>query len=267
MKYTKVIMAIAAAAVLMTGCGSTAETDTESKETTSTTAAAASSAETEATTASAAETPETETTESEEDPFGAEFWEANERLLPVTYEGNFEYKGVTFKTMSDVFAASGDEPYVGSSANQFICVIENDDICARFIANMPAELMHQMYELDVFDDDYTKKQVELVKDLDIVRVDDLKDGIPAQDDLDKYIGVTVSEFEAAGFEMSGWSIVETEGEFNYSNGVYEFAVVFNEPLTEGTDYYEEGSTDGFTIKSVKYTQLSTNVFNTDDLFE
>ena len=168
--------------------------------------------------------------------------------------------------MADVFAVSDDEPNVGSSGNQFICVIENEDICARFIANMPAAVAQELFELDIFDDNYKQKELDLVKDLEIARVDDLKDGIPAQDELDHYIGSTVSELENAGFEMNGWSIVDTDGEFTFSRDYYEYIVSFNEPLSEETDYYESGATDGLTVKSITYSALSSNAFNTDDLF-
>ena len=266
MKNTKVIMTIVAVAVLMAGCGSTSENDSSEAATTTT---AVTEAETTTTTAAEEAEPETdeETSETEEDPFGDEYRESTERLIPVTYEGDFEYDGVTFKTLADVFAVAGDDPNVGSSGNQFICVIENDDICARFIANMPADMTQQLYDLDIFDDDYKQKELDLVKDLEIARVDDLKAGVPAQEELDKYNGFTVSELADAGFEMNGWSVVGTEGEFTFDNGFYEYAVTFNEPLSEDTDYNETGATDGLTVKSVTYSQLSYNAFNTDDLFE
>ena len=52
-----------------------------------------------------------------------------------------------------------------------------------------------------------------------------------------------------------------DGDFEYDG------VTFNEPLSEDTDYSETGATDGLTVKSVTYSQLSYNAFNTDDLFE
>ncbi|MBQ6554101.1 MAG: hypothetical protein IJL89_02605 [Firmicutes bacterium] len=253
MKHLKTIMAIAAAA-LMTGCGGTAANN--SAETSDKTDVAAE-----------AETAEETAADTEDGFFGNENSEAEERLIPVTYEGDFEYNGTVFKTMSDVFAASGDEPNVGSSGNQFICVIENDDICARFIANMPADMAQKLYDLDILDDNYRQNELNLVKDLEIARVDDLKAGVLSQTELDKYINNTVSELEDAGFEMSGWSVVDTEGEFSFDNGYYEYTATFNEPLSEGTDYDEAGATDGFTVKSMTYAQLSYKVFDTDDLLE
>ena len=266
MRYSKTIMAIAAAAILMAGCGSSAEND--SKATTTTAAAETSAAETEPATTADADTDasETEISTDDEDPF-SDSWETPEQLIPVTYEGDFEYNGVTFKTMGDVIAVAGDDPNVACFGNQFICVVENDDICARFIANMPSDLLQQFYDLDVFADDYKEKELELGKDLEIARFDDMKVGILSQDELDKFVGGAVSNFEGAGFELNGWTIADTEGEFTYANGNYEYTVVFNEPLSEGTDYYEGGARDGFTIKSVTYSQLSPNVFNTDDLLE
>ena len=185
----------------------------------------------------------------------------------MTYDGKFEYNGATLKTLADVFAAAGEEPNVGSSGNQYVCVIENDDICARFIANMPADMMYELLKLDAFADDYRQKEFDIVKDLEIARVDDLKDGIPTQKELDKYIGVTGAEFLDAGFVMNAWSVIGTEGEFTYVNGYYEYIVTFNEPLSEETDYFDDGATDGLTVKSVTYSGLSHNAFNTDDLFE
>ena len=262
MKKLKTIIAIAAAMALMTGCGNTAENNSpKTSDNTNTISEAKTTAE-----ESAPDTGE-ETAEPEENSFGDEDFEAIEQFIPVTYEGDFEYNGVTFKTMADVFAASGDDPNVGSSGNQFICVIENDDICTRFIANMPADMTQKLYDLDIFDDNYKQNELDLVKELEIARVDDLKAGVPTQQELDKYINSTVADLEAFGFEMSGWSVIGTEGEFTFDCGYYEYAVTFNEPLSEGTDYNETGATDGLTVKSVTYNQLSYKAFNTDDLFE
>lgn len=257
------IMMITASVLLMTGCSHTAET--ESSEPAASTAAVTVAETTASTTAEESEIIEV-TADVNEDAFDAEYWEENERLIPVTYQGDLEYNGTVLKTMADVFAVSDDEPNVGSSGNQFICVIENEDICTRFIANMPAAVAQELFELDIFDDNYKQKELDLVKDLEIARVDDLKDGIPAQDELDHYIGSTVSELENAGFEMNGWSIVDTDGEFTFSRDYYEYIVSFNEPLSEETDYYESGATDGLTVKSITYSALSSNAFNTDDLF-
>lgn len=99
----------------MTGCGNTAENNSpETADNTNTVSEAETTAE-----ESAPDTGE-ETAEPEEDSIGDEDLEAGEQFIPVTYEGDFEYNGVTFKTMADVFAASGDDPNVGSSGNQFI---------------------------------------------------------------------------------------------------------------------------------------------------
>ncbi len=247
MKKAMIVM-IAASVLLLTGCSQTAETDPSG-------AAGTTAAVTEV------------TTEVDEDAFGAAYWEENERLIPVTYQGDLEYNGTVLKTMADVFAVSGDEPNVGSSGNQFICIIENEDICSRFIANMPAAVTQALFELDVFDDDYMQNELDLVKDLEIARVDDLKDGMPTQDALDQYIGCTVSELADAGFELNGWWVADTEGEFTFDRDLYEYIVSFNEPLSEGTDYNDPEATDGLTVKSITYSALSHNVFNTDDLFE
>ena len=262
MSKTTALIAIFTSVLLMTACGSQAE-----KQASDTAEATSSVSEAEVTTAAEEDEPEDESAADLDDaPFDAAYWEETERLIPVTYAEDFAYNGVTFKTMADVFAAAGDEPNVASSGNQFICVIENDDICTRFIANMPAELTQQHSELDIFDDDYRQKELDLVKDLKIARVDDLKAGIPSQEELDQYIGSSISVLENAGFEMNGWSIVGTEGEFTFSRGYYEYNVSFNEPLSEETDYYEAGAADELTVKSVTYSQLSYGAFNTDDLF-
>ena len=259
MKKAMIVM-IAASVLLLTGCSQTAETDPSG-------AAGTTAAVTEAETTTEEPQIVEVTAEVDEDAFGAAYWEENERLIPVTYQGDLEYNGTVLKTMADVFAVSGDEPNVGSSGNQFICIIENEDICSRFIANMPAAVTQALFELDVFDDDYRQNELDLVKDLEIARIDDLKDGMPTQDALDQYIGCTVSELADAGFELNGWWVADTEGEFTFDRDLYEYTVSFNEPLSEETDYNDPEATDGLTVKSITYSALSYNVFNTDDLFE
>ena len=249
---TTLIAFIAMAAVL-SGCGNNSDKDSSKKEKTTT--------KTETTAAKKEESKAD--TEDSEDPFADAEIVFPERFIEETYKGDFEYNGTTFKTMQDVFNAAGEDPKLGLTGNQFICYIDNDDISVRFIANVPNDITDKLYELDVFDDNYEKDQMDLVKDLAIARTDDLKEEMLSQEERDAFVGKTIKDLEAAGLEQTGYGIGGTEGEFYFDKGLCSYLVLFNEPFEVGTDYSEEGAMDNFTIKSVTYYEPSS--FNAFDM--
>ncbi|MBQ8967166.1 hypothetical protein [Ruminococcus sp.] len=267
MKFTKTMLAAAAIAALLCSCGNTAENDSSASsaaETTTTTTAA----EAESTEEVSEVTEETESeTESEDEADHTIVMDASmDQEVPVTYKGDFEYNGVTIKTVGDVMSAD-ENVRTASMGNQLFMVIDNDDVCARFIANMPEDIKEQYYDVDIFADDYEEQQNALVKDLEIARLDDYKDGIPAQEELDKFVGGPASDLFDAGYSASGWAISGGEGQFSFDDGVYEYTVIFNEPLSEDADYNSESAFDGLTVKSIVCKGLGYNAFSNIGIYE
>ena len=258
MRYAKVFIILAAAAAVLTGCGSRGDSGISEPE--KATVAVTKAEDT-------GVSSETELSADENDPANMAYWEASEELIPVTYKGDFEYGGAKCVKMADVFAIPAECPEIGAAGNQFIYVIDEGGICMRFIANMPAAVAKEHYELDILDDDYQKKELELVKELDIAHMDELSPDELSRGELDKLVGKTAEELEKEGFTQYGWEISESDGVVFFDKGFHRYSVQFSEPLTAGRDYDEEGALEGLTVKSIIRTGVSDNIYDTAPLLE
>ena len=252
MKKISLITTAFLIAAALTGCGSDALSSQAepSRPAETTTATEPAAEETEP-----ADTESTEPFEEisiEDDPA---YWENMVSDIPETYAGDLEYNGLRIQTIGDACTAAPDG-HAATSGSQFIYIIENDDMIMRFIGNMSLETTKAIYGLDLFADDYDRQRAELVRDVRIARADDLKQDIPAQETLDTMIGKTGKELIDGGYEKTGWSVIGDTGEFTFTKGDYEFIVVFEDQLSEDTDYDEEGALDAFTVRSIRYSGLS-----------
>ena len=254
------VLALMTAAALG-GCGKSEDKSSSETESKTTTTAAVSETETVSSEAeSAADSADTseEKTSSKTDP-------ADQHFVESTYEGDLEFKGVTIKTMGDAFGVISDDHDIGANGDQFICVLKDKDACYRLFANMPADIKDKFYEISIFDEDCTKQQMDLVKDLEVAAVQDLTKKIVAQKELDKFVGKTVDDLEKAGYEQSGWEFDGENGIFFYRKDMIAYNVEFNEKLPEDADFSEDGAMDGFTIKSMTYFDVDNSVFDYTEL--
>lgn len=124
-----------------------------------------------------------------------------------------------------------------------------------YIFSAPAtdELRDTFYALDVFDDDY-EEQVKaffaMVKD---ATFEDAASFIPAQAELDKYVGKTLADLEADGFSEWGYLLTDDYLCYTYTNKVFECDAEVD--MSTGSE--EEPST--YVIKNISFSGLSSDI--------
>lgn len=128
-------------------------------------------------------------------------------------------------------------------------------------AGMTPEKYEELSAIGFDDEDYDAKQREFLGKLTDVTVTDITDKIPGQDELDKYIGMTIGELENEGFERSGFiGDPETGYEFFVDGPDFTVTVAVEGGETMGDmDNYSENDIRGLKISAVRFTGVSSKI--------
>ena len=170
-----------------------------------------------------------------------------------------------YKTLGDVMDEPDEIKQAGISfdGQYFVYLFGEQAHPIRAIAEIDENIRTQIGELDFMDADYNKKQQEIVKDLPIVRLEDLAEGITPQEELDSYIGKTGQELFDAGYEATGWMGDGTTTEFMLDKGMYEYTAVFEEQADLESDMDTADIVKPLTLKSMTYSGLNYNCCSVD----
>ena len=159
----------------------------------------------------------------------------------------------SFKTIGDAPAlnATDNQQYAFDEVN-FIYVVTLDGTHSRVVASMPADVAKAAWDLSWEDEDHDAKLQELISPLEIIRYENLDDMIPAQAELDVYVGKTLKDMLDDGWYNSGWNLEDMEfwmgkGPFNY--------VVAVEGTVENYEDFQDEDMYPLVIKSVTYSGL------------
>lgn len=120
------------------------------------------------------------------------------------------------------------------------------------------------YSAIEFDDAKAEaKQRKILCQLENVTLTDVTDRIPTAEELASYIGMTMGELEAAGFEKSGYSgDPETGYEFFFDGPVYSLYVFPKNSETMGSlDDYSENDLRGLTISKAEFMDFSYKILD------
>ena len=91
--------------------------------------------------------------------------------------------------------------------------------------------LDKVQSIDFFDENATQKYLEIVGDNVIEDTLSISDVVPDQDYFDAvYKGTTIADFELEGAEMTGYSGIDGEYSFDFSDDFYDYSV----ELEEGT---------------------------------
>lgn len=169
------------------------------------------------------------------------------------------------------FKTLGDAPALGTTEGEqyamtqgwFIYAFTLDGTHYRVIAQMPEDVYNEAFDLDWSDEDHDAKLQELISPIEIVRYENLDDMIPAQEELDVYVGKTLQDMFDEGWYNSGWNLEDMV--FWMNHGPFNYAVAV-EGTVENYDDFDEEDMGPLVIKSVTYEGLgdATNVAMDDD---
>lgn len=141
-------------------------------------------------------------------------------------------------------------------------ILSNDERSSFFQldACLSAEQQKQSIELDSFKENYDQELQNFLLSLEQIKIRDISDLIPAQDDLDVYAGKTIGELTENGFERAGWEGSDHRYSFIYSNAVYECRVTVEDAADiKDPELLQEDEISAMIIESVTFKDLSWNV--------
>ena len=134
---------------------------------------------------------------------------------------------------------------------------EKDGTYYQVIADAPADVSDALFALEFTDPDYESKKAELIDPLTITIYRNLSDGIPAQKDVDAFVGKTLKDLEDAGWTNSGWSL--TDMQFWMNRGPYAYTVIAEGEVKNADDFDTEDMYP-LTIKSITYDGITDTTY-------
>ena len=159
---------------------------------------------------------------------------------------------VDMDSVSKVGEIAGLPQYGYSFYNgQYVCAVEQDGNYYRIVAAIPQDVEEAVLMLDWEDEEYEVKKNELLKDLDIVEVENLSANIPDQAYLDSLIEKTGKELMEDGWSVWSWNTDELW--FSMSHTAYSYVVTFEGELNNPDNF--EGDMEDMAelvVASVEY---------------
>lgn len=125
----------------------------------------------------------------------------------------------------------------GASETYYIYAFEQDDMIYRAFAESTPEVFDALMALEWDDPEYDAKERELVSALPVTRIENLSEGIPAQEELDALIGKTGAELIEDGWYVSGWNLEDML--FYMYKGVYGYTVTMEGEVGDPYSFEEE----------------------------
>lgn len=170
----------------------------------------------------------------------------------------------TFERVADVLAVIPDSSMMKMVApTYFVCAFSyREGVTLRVVADIPAEIYEELDALD-FDNYREIQERELIAPLPIKSVERLDSQIPTQEELDRYVGKTLSELLTDGFEMSGHSIGDESIFLYMTKGISEFDIeldgMIEESVYSADDFDEDRLLElasAFPVKSITVNGLT-----------
>ena len=159
----------------------------------------------------------------------------------------------TMRTLGEVYALEGAEfSQYGFDDDQFVYVFQYGGDYYRVVCPMTPELNEAGMAIDWGDEDHDDKLMEIVGGQEIQRLDNLSESIPAQEELDVFVGKTLGELKEAGWTNSGWNLDDMEFWMDY--GPFCYTVVVEGEVAD-PDAVEDEDMDPLVVKSVTWMSI------------
>lgn len=133
----------------------------------------------------------------------------------------------------------------------------NDGGVVRVVAKMDPETYKAFAKLDMLDEDYNEKFLEVMGGLELESAEDLTDDVMTQDELDAYKGKTGQDLIDDGFAFeSYWMYGGDETGATMSQGYFAYDVTFDTSITDDQSEDEGAAIMGATITAIEYAGAS-----------
>ncbi len=164
----------------------------------------------------------------------------------------------SFTTIGEALALEGIESeHKSCSETSFVYAFKLGDDYWRLIADLSEEESAALWDLDITDENYDAKYLELTSQLKITKCEKLNDQMLTDEEMKALEGQTGEKLLEDGW-TSGMGYNLDEMEFYLSYGPFEYTVVFEakEKLENTDDFDELEAIRDLMIKSVACTGLS-----------
>lgn len=138
---------------------------------------------------------------------------------------------------------------------------DNYDVIYKVVAPMSAKQYEDYCAIGWDDEKCEEKQMAILAVLTDVEVTDIADMVPTQEEMDVYVGKTLGDMEADGFENTGWTGEPGEGySFYYDGPVYYCKVAPAEEIGN-IDDYSPNDILALEIASVEFMGISSRIMD------
>ena len=162
-----------------------------------------------------------------------------------------------FATLGEALSAENTEHQAQWNDDQYVYVYQNGDQAYRVVAEMTPEVAEALEKVEFGEDGADEKVLEVLKDQKVTKVEDLTQGIPAQEELDKMIGKTGKELVLdEGYELVGNSYFDNTVQGTFSKGLYTYTAEMNEQPKNPDNFNGDVEILDMTVKSFTYAGIS-----------
>ncbi len=161
------------------------------------------------------------------------------------------------KTLGDIFAMedAGTIKFItaGSANDKYAFGFSLDGVLYRAIATLPDDVREAYYNVDYSQENYADAEDAILSPVAIETIENLSEKIPAQKDLDQWVGKTGEEM----FGGDWWSTFsDLEGrKADVINGYFCYSVTFEGEFELPEDYDADDILKTLTVKSVTFNTI------------
>lgn len=170
--------------------------------------------------------------------------ELPEYTVPKTYN-NLPHVESPYKTYGEIIETLDEDESLFHSFfdDELVVIAEKDGRYYQFSSIVSNEVLEAYNSLDFFDENYDQNILDLLADIEIEDCIDFTDELLSQEQLNGYVGKTIGNLVADGFEINGYSLGDEDGViFAYKDSMdYSISVI----VPEGFDAYGEFEYDAF----------------------
>ena len=171
-------------------------------------------------------------------------------LMSTGYEGPAAENMADAKTMGDVLALPHYE--IATGEKYFAYIFEHDNTIYRAVSFITPEIFDQLFDLEFDDPEYNEKYNDIAAPLPIDRMDNLTEMIPAQEELDKYVGKTAGDLIDEGWSYSSYNLEDMA--FDMYHGLFMYTVILDGTI-ENSEELDEADIRPLPVKSITWAGI------------
>lgn len=163
------------------------------------------------------------------------------------------------KTFADCLAL-GTVQTASWDDSHYIAVIDANGAPLRVVADITPEISEQISSVDFSKDDHDAQLAKVLEPLAVASAEDLSVGVPAQADLDAFVGKTGQDVFDAGYEFSTYFMYGGEQTIaTFEQGNYAINVTFDGTVPESQTSDGGDAVKSLPVEEVEYAGVSDRV--------